>query len=169
MSFFAATSSTGVWLLEQPTVVKVNGVVFVHGGLTEEVSALGLAGINRGVREGLLKRLKRGRPTDALPFAPWGPLWYRGYSLENERIVRDSLSEVLERLGARALVVAHTPTKSGRVTARFNGRLYRTDVGMGYGADPEALVFEGEEAWVFDPETFARSRQKCSSRPSGRS
>jgi len=39
----------GSWLLELPTVVKVNGVLFLHGGLTRRVAELGLDEINAQV------------------------------------------------------------------------------------------------------------------------
>ena len=141
----------GSWLLLQPAAIKINGIVFVHGGLTPKYAAKGLNGINEEVH---LTLHSGARPND------WnqGPLWYRGNSLQNERIERVPLAQVLESLQARALVVAHTPTGSGRVTSRFNGTLYRTDVGMAYGARPQALVFEQEELWVFDPTTSVRSR-----------
>ena len=141
----------GSWLLLQPAAIKINGIVFVHGGLTPESAAKGLNGINEEVQ----CTLRTGsRSSD------WsqGPLWYRGNSLQNERIEREPLAQVLESLDARALVVAHTPTESRRVTSRFNGTLFRTDVGMVYGAHPQALIFEQEDAWVFDPSSFGRSR-----------
>ena len=90
--------------------------------------ALGLDEINRQVPQGVREVLAQadedaavGVPlplSDALPFAQDGPLWYRGDSLENERIVRDRLQRVLELLDARVIVVAHTPTGSGRITSR---------------------------------------------------
>jgi hypothetical protein len=148
----------GAWLLERPAVVVVNGIVFVHGGLTEELAAAGLVAINRNVREGVRGELKRKAAAMFDPYAPDGPLWYRGLAVENERILRVPLERILEKLGARAMVIAHTPTETWTVTSRFNGRLYRTDVGMGYGKPAQALVFDDDEAWVFDPATFLRSR-----------
>jgi hypothetical protein len=141
----------GSWLLLQPAAIKINGIVFVHGGLTPKIAAKGLNGINEEVHNTLRTGSRSG---------DWnqGPLWYRGNSLQNERIERGPLAQVLESLDARAMVVAHTPTGSRRVTSRFNGTLYRTDVGMVYGAHPQALVFEQDEAWVFDSVSFSRSR-----------
>ena len=86
-----------------------------------------------------------------LPFTPTGPLWYRGNSLENERAEREPVDQVLEALQARVLMVAHTPTKSARITSRFNGTLVRADVGMAYGRAPLAAVFEEEAVRVLDP------------------
>ena len=43
---FGLKGEYGSWLLEQPVVVKINGIVFLHGGLIPEVAALGLEEIN---------------------------------------------------------------------------------------------------------------------------
>ena len=195
---FARKGPYGSWLLEQPTVVKINGVLFVHGGLTPEVAALGLDQINdrlrksvrsvmasglvldtllrtpagfdeiRGAAAGVLQLAAQGRPVDrrltraaetlteevrSLAFALDGPLWYRGSSLDNERIERERVTTVLARLDARSMVVGHTVTKTGQVSSRFDGRLLRSDVGMGYGRKGYAVVFEKERISVLDPAT----------------
>jgi hypothetical protein len=182
----------GSWLLQMPAVIKINGVVFLHGGLTEEVASLGLDAINKQVHDDILgwmtnalqlyqlanlppsyKQVMRAalayddkpkRSSDeamaaravvkyheSLPFFAGGPLWYRGNSLENERIERSGVQRSLEALDARAIVVGHTPTGTGRITSRFDGQVFRADVGMAYGREPQALVIEGDQFKVFDP------------------
>ena len=194
---FETGGKYGKWLLQQPTAVKVNGVVFVHGGLTPDVATLGLSEINRRVGRriravmqaskrlapslaaryedfiGLAKLILKGSQIslggadsdllsaakvleghyEDLPFAPNGPVWYRGNSLENERAERERIDQVLEALQARVLMVAHTPTRSARITSRFNGAVVRSDVGMAYGRAPSAAVFEGETVRVLDPKS----------------
>ena len=59
MRAFGSEGDYGAWLLTRPAVVKVNGVLFVHGGLTEQVAALGLEEINRQV---LLPALPASQP-----------------------------------------------------------------------------------------------------------
>jgi hypothetical protein len=86
-----------------------------------------------------------------LPFTRTGPLWYRGTALENERIERSRVKQVLELLNARAIVIGHTPTRSEEITSRFNGTVYRVDTGMAYGHQAQALLLKGEQARVFDP------------------
>ena len=49
----SAEGRYGKWLRERPVVAKVNGVVFVHGGLTPDVAALGCPAINAQVRREL--------------------------------------------------------------------------------------------------------------------
>jgi hypothetical protein len=181
----------GSWLLEQPAVIKINGVVFLHGGLTEEVAARGLDSINKQVHEDIRSLIKNaeelvqltgappsyadamrmahqlGQASDnsnrtavartvlqlskSLPYVPSGPLWYRGVSNETERLERHSVENSLADLGASTMVVAHTPTASGRINSRFGGQVFRVDVGMAYGREPLALVFEGDETKVYDP------------------
>jgi hypothetical protein len=192
----------GKWLIDLPVIVRVNDVVFVHGGLTESFAALGLKGINKRVKRELLyhleqrRVLERGgvvsgwmdlsdmqdaavavlnkRTAGGVPdavrnaahgllqmandqvFGPKGPLWYRGLSMEDERIERDRLGRVLELLGAERMVVAHSPTPGKTISSRFGNRLYRVDHGIYQGNRPLALVFEYGEARVLDPGTGER-------------
>jgi len=182
---FAPDGEYGSWLLEQPTVIKVNGVLFVHGGLTRRVAKLGLDEINRRVTADiraflaaadelgnavpfpadlsdivLTARELRNRAAKAvleahegLAFDSAGPLWYRGTSIENERLESNRVDHVLDSLGARAEMMGHTVTRSGKISTRFNGTVYRADVGMGYGQPPLAAVLEAGELRVYDPET----------------
>ncbi len=48
----------GRWLMGLPTIVKINAVVYVHGGLTDDMAELGIEGINRGVRNALERHLE---------------------------------------------------------------------------------------------------------------
>jgi hypothetical protein len=190
---FSAEGEYGQWLLEKPAVVKINGYLFLHGGLTDTVAALGLDGINQGVRQSVREflanrdlisggrtltyeearqiaepmarnkgvRKKTPEKADAaaaildhyegLAFSPGGPLWYRGNSVENEQVERAILERVLESLDAEGVVVAHTPTGTGRINSRFNGQVIRTDVGMAYGREPMCMVLQNDRIVVYDP------------------
>ena len=66
---FELDGEYGSWLIEQPTVIKVNGVLFLHGGLTPSVAALGLDEINRQVTESIRAFLSAADNLgDAVPF-----------------------------------------------------------------------------------------------------
>ncbi len=191
LSAFSDQGEYGSWLLEQPAIIKINDVVFVHGGLTDTVAAKGLEGINREVHQsirGFMEKAQalfdmtgfppsyrdalttarnleassgRGnraavaeavlRFSESLPYVPSGPLWYRGVSNGSERFERYSVQRALEDIGANTMVIGHTPTASGRINSRFGGTVFRVDVGMAYGREPLALVFEGDENKVYDP------------------
>ncbi len=104
---------------------------------------------NRGQEKAAKELIKM---LDSMLLASDGPLWYRGNALENERLEREEFEKALEQLGALTLVVGHTPTGKGRVTSRFNNRLYRIDVGKVYGREPFCMVLEGDEAKEFNPD-----------------
>jgi broad specificity phosphatase PhoE len=140
---FSAEGRYGKWLRQRPVVVKVNGVVFVHGGLTPEVAALGCEAINAQVRRELTGEVAKTKeaPLATLAAGENGPLWYRGLAKDDESILAPRVEQALQSLGARAIVVGHSVTGDGRISARFGGRVLGIDVGMGdmYGANLAAL------------------------------
>ena len=148
---FSTEGRYGKWLRQRPVVTKVNGVVFVHGGLTPEVAALGCEAINAQVGRELTDDCKpsgtsclaktRQDPLTTLAAGENGPLWYRGLAKDDESILAPQVDQVLQSLGARGVVVGHSVTGTGRIQARFGGRVIGIDVGMGdvYGGNLAAL------------------------------
>lgn len=57
MRAFDVGGEYGDWLLRLPTIVRINGIVYLHGGLTEEFAGLGVDGINLRVQETLSRHL----------------------------------------------------------------------------------------------------------------
>ena len=60
----------GAWALTRPAVININGIVFVHGGLTEEVAAKGLEGINREIHEAIVAYAKAAKALEPLTKGP---------------------------------------------------------------------------------------------------
>jgi hypothetical protein len=60
----------GAWALTRPAVIKVNRIVFVHGGLTEKVAAKGLEGINREIHEAIVAYAKAAKALEPLIKGP---------------------------------------------------------------------------------------------------
>jgi hypothetical protein len=142
----SAEGEYGRWLRERPVVVKINRVVFLHGGLTPETAALGCAGINAAVRRELAEDIKKTQadPLASLAARENGPLWYRGLAKEDETLFAPAVDKVLEAMGARAVVVGHTVAQTGRIATRFGGRVVMIDAGMtdSYGAHRAALEID---------------------------
>jgi hypothetical protein len=138
----------GRWLRERPVVARVNGVVFLHGGLTPEVAALGCEVINETAHRELTADIEKTReaPLESLVAAENGPLWYRGLAREDETAFAASVEQVLQALDARRIVVAHTVTKTGGIQSRFGGRVLMIDAGMAphYGGHLAALEIDSE-------------------------
>jgi hypothetical protein len=147
---FAEDGRYGQWLRERPVMVKIGGVVFLHGGLTPEVAALGCEAINATVRREITDDLAKTRQQSqaSLATAETGPLWFRGMAREEETLWQPSLERVLSGIGARAVVIGHTVTSDGRITPRFGGRVVMIDVGMNplYGRNLAALEIAADGA-----------------------
>jgi hypothetical protein len=85
--------------------------------------------------------------------------WYRGTATCSAAIEQSRLETVLESLGAKRVVIGHTPTR-GAVLTRFAGRVIRADTGMlpAYGGVPAAVVIRGDEVLtVYANEADARA------------
>jgi hypothetical protein len=148
---FGRDGEYGRWLRQVPVTIKINGVMFVHGGISPAVASLGCAAINDQVRRELTTDLDKTRaaPLESLTARVDGPLWYRGLAQEPDTFAPE-VGEILTALGARAIVVGHTVVQSGRIITRFDGRVIQIDTGMqpAYvtGGRASALELKGDEA-----------------------
>ena len=80
-----------------------------------------------------------------LPFQSNGPVWYRGSSVCHPFTESEVVKAALRSLGARRVVVGHTPTLDHHVSLRLDGQVARIDTGMNkaaYEGIPAALVIE---------------------------
>jgi hypothetical protein len=149
---FGRDGEYGRWLRRLPVVIKIDGFVFAHGGVSPAVAPLGCAAINEQVRQELTIDLDKTRaaPLSSLVGRADGPLWYRGLAQEPEETFGPQVTEVLSKLGARALIVGHTVSPTRRITTRFEGRVIQLDTGMqpAYVQDGRASALEirGDEA-----------------------
>lgn len=89
---------------------------------------------------------------DGLPYVPDGPLWYRGTARCHPYSETGVTDAVLDGLGARRVVIGHTPTHDRRITSRKDGRVLKIDTGMNvaaYQGRPAALIIEKDSvrAW----------------------
>ena len=117
----------GKWVLTRNAVHVAADSLFVHGGLSESISALSVTEINNRIR---MELNNSSLPENALTNDPQGPLWYRGWarlpeSAENHRM----LDQILQRYGVKRMVIAHTPL-TPVVLPRFDGKILMVDVGL---------------------------------------
>ena len=125
---FGPEGEYGVWLRQHPAMVMINGIGFVHGGSDLETAALGCSGINSGAQQDV--SIVDPTPEQILAMLSvkeTGPLWYRG--LVQGPAVPD-VAAILKTLGARALVMGHTPVTGSSIAPRFENRVYPIDTGM---------------------------------------
>ena len=140
---FSDEGRYGQWLRQRPGMVIIGGTVFVHGGLTPEVAALGCEAINASARREITSDIAKTRlePLASLAAGENGPFWYRGMAREDEAAWLPSLERVLQSMGAKRVVIGHTVTGDGRIRPRFGGKVVMIDVGMNplYGRNLAAL------------------------------
>jgi hypothetical protein len=128
-------------LAQSNAVIMIGDTVFVHGGVLPEWAAYGIERFNHELRCWLEGHA-------SMPALLWRrdtPLWSRDYSEPPERC--DLLEQALATLGARRMVVGHTPQRQGISTA-CNERVWRIDTGMAayYGGPTEVLEIRGDTA-----------------------
>jgi hypothetical protein len=149
---FDVKGDYGPWMRARPAIAMVNGIAFLHGGVSDTVAPLGCDGINRAVAKELASLPTAPEAiTTLLAARETGPLWYRGLAQEPEGTFEPTLTTILTQLRARAIVVGHTPVLPGRIATRFGGRVVQIDAGMLDGefypkGVPAALELRGDTA-----------------------
>jgi hypothetical protein len=128
---FGPKGEYGSRLRQLNAVVRINGVVFLHGGISPAVAPMPCATINQTVRRELSVDMAKTRatPAESLTAREDGPLWYRGLALEPDTF-EPQVAGILTAQQARAIVIAHTVLTSGRVNVRFGGKVFMMDTGM---------------------------------------
>jgi hypothetical protein len=124
----------GRWLRSKNTIIQVNGLMFVHGGISPDLidSGYSVTEINERMRELL------DMPAAELLFNPrskfltasFGPLWYRGFHYEMEgwysQCTDKDIDRIQEYFDVSAVVVGHTGVDS--VSGLYNNRVFAVDI-----------------------------------------
>jgi hypothetical protein len=128
---FGKDGDYGKWVRSRVAAVRINGVLFIHGGVSDAVANLGCDGLNAEVGRDLgAAPVPADKITTLLSAKEEGPLWYRGMASEPESAFEPMLDSILKRLDVRAVVIGHTPVANGQITTRFGGRVVLIDTGM---------------------------------------
>lgn len=122
-------SFLGKWLSSKNTIEKINGHLFVHGGIHPEVAALkmSLETMNRISRAHYYKAYfpqPQQTPAQLLTSTRKGLSWYRGYFRED--ISQTQIDAQLKTFEAKSVVVGHT--LQSKVKRFFNGKVVAIDV-----------------------------------------
>lgn len=130
-SAWAPSGELGKWAATLPAVAKVGDSIFVHGGISANYALVPIVEINRRVR----MALQAGdQSPESIIGDENGPLWYRGLitragSPAGRPTIENELTVALQAMGAKRIVVGHTPTLKG-VTILYGGRLVQIDTGI---------------------------------------
>jgi hypothetical protein len=151
----------GKWVISNPAVLLLDGILFMHGGISPAYLHTSIADMNSQVAAALTAK---STAPEAIINDPMGPLWYRGLATTAVEDpvdtgtggtpagngapgaaaaspapppppvlppIEDQVIAVLAAFGAKRIVIAHTPILSG-IAELYGGRLYRIDTGISF-------------------------------------
>jgi len=130
-------------MARNPTVLQVGDTVFAHAGIDMNTVEYGFQELNDDVAA-WMAGAKKNPPKMVLEEK--GVVWTRDYGGADAGVTAEAtacrrLGEALDAVGAKRLIVGHTPQQGG-VSSGCNGRLWRSDVGVSrgiYGAKPQVI------------------------------
>lgn len=121
-------------LIRLPVIAKVNDILFVHAGISKQISSLSLHTIRLKTRlqiENMCKILSYDKSRDYVNRE--GVLWYDHVSRTapyDEKQACAILSHVFNKYKAKHLVVGHTKQMTHEISTYCNGGLFLIDTGM---------------------------------------
>jgi len=142
-SLFSKGTVLGDWLRTRPVLVKINGMLFTHGGLHPDFVTKGLSieQINTAFKQQLVESelsTKRNELGNYL-HRGHGPIYYRGY-FQGERPSDTQIADLLSYFKATNIIVGHTTHR--QIETRYNGKVIVVDANMKSGAMGEILFWE---------------------------
>jgi hypothetical protein len=123
---FGPQGRYGKWIRTHNAVIRIDGTLFLHGGISPKMADWSVRQINEKVRAELddFSKLQGGIVHDEN-----GPLWYRGLAQEDENLLQEHLRKLLFHYEVERIAVGHTYTE-GAITPRFDGKVLQIDVGL---------------------------------------
>ena len=134
----------GKWLRKKPVIVTINDMLFVHAGIsmefinrgftTKDVNSIFINNIigkswDTILKDSVLSFLRGNK----------GPVWYRGYFL-NERLNELQVDSILNYFDKNRILVGHTSFPN--ITSLYHGKVFGIDSSIKYGDYGEVLIYE---------------------------
>ena len=124
----------GKWILTKNVVIKINNIIFTHGGINKKYSDWKLVDINETLRREL-SFLSRGVSINrTIAYQPDSPLWYRDFARGEENGLKEDLEYVLNNLNADCMVIGHTVIDKANFSVEdlkhFDGKVWAIDTGI---------------------------------------
>ncbi|XP_020101700.1 shewanella-like protein phosphatase 1 isoform X2 [Ananas comosus] len=151
-------------LARHAVVLKVDDWVFCHGGLLPHHVAYGVERMNREVSE-WMQGFNEDSESPEMPFIATrgydSVVWNRFYSRESAELkyqawkISSIAEETLEAMGAKGMVVGHTPQSNG-ANCKYDQKIWCIDVGMSSGvlnSRPEVLEIVNDNPRILRHQT----------------
>jgi hypothetical protein len=133
----------GDWLRTRPVLVKVNNILFTHGGLHPDFvnKGMSLHQINNVFKQQLIESEL---PKERTAIGDYlhrnnGPIYYRGY-FQGQLATDAQINQLLTHFKIKNIVVGHTTHK--QIETRYNGKVIVIDANMKSGSMGEMLLWQ---------------------------
>jgi hypothetical protein len=145
-SLFSQGTVLGDWLRSRPVLIKVNGMLFAHGGFHPKLAHdnLSIDNINQSFKNNLIKS-ELVKPREGLAkylHQSNGPIWYRGYFNKIGASMLE-IDQLLAHFKVTNIVVGHTTQDT--IETRYEGKIIAIDARMKAGKNAEILLWNKGE------------------------
>ncbi|NLA47892.1 MAG: metallophosphoesterase [Bacteroidales bacterium] len=143
---YSENSVLGSWLRSKPVIVSINDIIFVHAGLSADIikRKIKIRKINRLFHEKIIGKdyfhIEKSKDLQLLNDEN-GPLWYRGYFLD-ESFKESRIDSILDFYKKKHVVVGHTVLKE--ILSFFDKKIIGCDTGIMYRRPGEMLIIKKE-------------------------
>jgi hypothetical protein len=122
---FGPAGIYGKWIRGHNAVIRIDGTLFLHGGISPKFADWTVRRINDQVRVELadFTQLQGGIVMDES-----GPLWYRGLALRDQSL-EPHVQAILRNYQVDRIAIGHTFTE-GAIVPRFGGKVIQIDIGL---------------------------------------
>ena len=148
--FYKPNTELGRWLATKNILEKIGDYIFVHAGISKEVSDLnmGVEGINMYARGYYFHNREAALGTDPIGKTIYmfgkSPMWYRGYG--KETIDKAEFAAIAQNMKAKKFVIGHTVHES--VTYLMDKQVIDLDVLHAKGITQGLLIENGQEYMI---------------------
>jgi hypothetical protein len=133
----------GDWLRTRPVLVKINNILFTHGGLHPDLvnKGMSLNQINNVFKQQLIESELPKERNDIGDYLHRnnGPIYYRGY-FQGQLATDAQINQLLTHFKIKTIVVGHTTHK--QIETRYNGKVIVVDANMKSGSMGEILLWQ---------------------------
>jgi len=127
---YDSTSFIGRWMSSKNTIERINGDLFVHGGIHPDIARgkMNIDEINSLTRQNYYKpyypKIVGSEIADLYLSSSTAPYWYRGYF--NSEATEEDVQLGLEKFDVSSIIVGHTV--QSKVKPSFDGKVIGIDV-----------------------------------------
>ena len=133
----------GDWLRTRPVVVKINQILFTHGGLHPDLVTknLSITQINSVFKDQLIESelVEKRSELGSYLHRGNGPIYYRGY-FQGKKATDVEIDQLLSHFKITTIVVGHTTHR--QIETRYNGKVIVIDANMKSGGAGEMLLWK---------------------------